>query len=143
MARSQALLNVLNLAKQEELPIEKQFLSDLKASIEIQDEKNSRKPSQTYKPSSLHCIRNMFYQRSGAEAQSDRASSELIGICESGTDRHERLQMAVQSMRDNNIDCEYVDVAEYVSTHDLPDIEIVSKQGMETKLYHKKYIMSI
>ena len=63
MARSQALKNVLNLidAAVEELPIEKQFLNDLKASIELQDEKNRRKPSKSYKPSSLHCIRNMYF----------------------------------------------------------------------------------
>lgn len=142
MARSKALINVLNLVNQEELPVERQFLNDLRASIEIQDQKNSRKPSKTYKPSSLHCIRNMFYQVIGAEAQGERSSSELVGICESGSDRHERLQRAVTAMRDNNIDCEYCDVAEYVKSHSLDYLDIVSKQGMETKLYHKEYNMS-
>lgn len=142
MARSKALLNVLNLVNQEELPIERQFLNDLKASIEKQDQKNGRKPSQTYKPSSLHCIRNMYYQVIGVDAQGERASCELVGICESGTDRHERLQIAVTEMQNNGIDCEYCDVAEYVKSHNLDNIEIVSKQGMETKLYHKEYNMS-
>lgn len=143
MARSRALLNVLNLVNKEELPIERQFLDDLKASIELDDQKGQRKPSQTYKPSSLHCIRNMYYQVIGAEAKGERASCELVGICQSGSDRHERLQRAVQSMKDNNIDCEYCDVAEYVKTHNLTsDIDIVSKQGMETKLYHKTLNMS-
>lgn len=142
MARSRALLNILELTNQEELSVERQFLNDLKASIEKQDQKNGRKPSQTYKPSSLHCIRNMYYQVIGAEAKGERASCELIGICESGTDRHERLQRAVAEMKENNIDCEYCDVAEYVKSHDLTDIDIVSQQGMETKLYHKKYNMS-
>ena len=142
MARSRALINVLNMVNQDEKPVEKQFLDDLRASIEIEDQKGSRKPSQTYKPSSLHCIRNMYYQRVGVEACGDRSSSELVGICESGSDRHERLQMAVASMCDNGIDCEYVDVAEYVKTHNLPDIDIVSKQGMETKLFNKKLCIS-
>lgn len=142
MARSRALLNILNMVNKEELPVERQFLDDLKASIELDDQKEARKPSQTYKPSSLHCIRNMYYQVVGAEAKADRASCELVGICQSGTDRHERLQRAVQSMKDNGIDCEYCDVADYVTTHNLEDIEIVSKQGMETKLFHKKYNMS-
>lgn len=142
MARSNALLNVLNLVSQEELPIERQFLNDLKASIEKDDKKGSRKPSQTYKPSSLHCIRNMYYQVIGAESQGNDASCELIGICESGSDRHERLQKAVTNMRDNNIDCGYIDVGWYVEHHNLDDIEVVSKQGMETKLYHKKLNMS-
>ena len=106
MARSQALKNVLNLidAAVEELPIEKQFLNDLKASIELQDEKNSRKPSKSYKPSSLHCIRNMYFQITGAEVEGDRANSELVGICESGSDRHERIQRAVIHMKDNGMD---------------------------------------
>lgn len=148
MARSQALLNVLNLVDvaSKELSVEQQFLNDLKASIELQDKKDGRSPSKTYKPSSLHCIRNMFYQVTGADVKSDRASSELVGICESGTDRHERIQNAVMKMKDNNIDCEYVNVAEYVITKQLSgelfDLEIVSQQGNETKLYNKALNMS-
>ena len=148
MAKSQALLNVLNLvdAAKEELPVEVQFLNDLKASIELQDRKQIRKPSTTYKPSSLHCIRNMFYQVTGAEQASDRASSELVGICESGTDRHEHIQKAVMAMKENGIDCEYVDVGDFVSLAHcegrLIDIEVISKQGNETKLFNKKLNMS-
>lgn len=144
MARSQALLNVLNLvdAAKEELPIEQQFLSDLKASIEKEDEKNSRAPSKTYKPSSLLCIRNMYFQVTGAEVKGDRSTSELVGICESGTDRHDRIQKAVMAMKNSGIDCEYVDVADYVTSRGLTDIEIVSKQGNETKLFNKVLNMS-
>lgn len=142
MARSQALINVLNLANAQELPVERQFLNDLTASIELQDQKNARKPSQSYKPSSLHCIRNMFYQLTGAEQKGDRASSELIGICESGTDRHERLQEACIAMKNNNIDCEYINVADYVKQHELDYLEVVSQQGNETKLFHKELNMS-
>lgn len=148
MAKSQALLNVLNLvdAAKEELPVEVQFLNDLKASIELQDRKQIRKPSTTYKPSSLHCIRNMFYQVTGAEQASDRASSELVGICESGTDRHEHIQKAVMAMKENGIDCDYVDVGDFVALAHcegrLIDIEVISKQGNETKLFNKKLNMS-
>lgn len=147
MARSRALLNVLNLASVEELPIEKQFLNDLRASIELQDQKNSRKPSQTYKPSSMHCIRNMYYQVTGAEGKVETSSCELIGICESGTDRHERLQEAVLNMKNNNIDCEYVNVADYVREHELDYLEIVKEPDFEngdyeTKLYHKELNIS-
>lgn len=144
MARSQVLKNVLNLvdAAKEELPIEQQFLNDLKTSIEKQDETNSRKPSQTYKPSSLHCIRNMYFQVTGAEGKGERASSELVGICESGTDRHDRIQKAVMAMKDTGIDCEYVNVAEFVTSRNLTDLEIVSQQGNETKLYNKSLNIS-
>ena len=138
MAKSQALLNVLNLvdAAKEELPVEQQFLNDLKASIEIQDSKNARKPSPSYKPSSLHCIRNMYFQITGAPSDDNRATSELVGICESGTDRHDRIQKAVMAMKDSGIDCEYVNVAEYVKDKNLEDLKIVSQQGNETKLYN-------
>ena len=118
MARSPVLANVLNLvdAAVEELPIERQFLNDLVASIEITDMKGQRKPTPSYKPSSLHCIRNMYFQITGAELEGERATSELIGICESGTDRHERIQNAVAEMSNNGIDCEYIDVQEYIET---------------------------
>lgn len=139
MARSSALINVLNLvdAATEELPIESQFLNDLKASIELSDNKQKRKPSMSYKPSSLHCIRNMYFQITGAELEGDRASSELIGICESGTDRHDRIQRACMAMKENNIDCEYVNVGEFVKARGLNDIEVVSQNGNETKLFNK------
>jgi len=145
MARSQALLSVLNLVDvaTNEMPIEQQFLNDLRVSIEKQDEKTARKPSQSYKPSSLHCIRNMYYQVTGAEGEGDRATSELIGICESGTDRHDRIQRAVMAMKDNGIDCEYVDVAEFVRNRGLDSyLTIVSQQGNETKLFNNDLKMS-
>ena len=145
MARSQALLNILNLvdASTEQMPIEQQFLCDLRASIEMQDAKEGRKPSQSYKPSSMHCIRNMYYQVTGAETEGDRATSDFVGICESGTDRHERIQNAVMKMTENGIDCEYVNVADYVRNHGLEGrLTIVSQQGNETKLFHNDLKMS-
>lgn len=142
MAKCKSLVNVLNLvdAAKEELPVEKQFLNDLRISIEKQDEKGKRVPSKSYKPSSMHCIRNMYFQVTGAEMQTDRASSSLVGICESGTDRHERIQNAVSSMKDTGIDCEYLDVGEWVESRHkdgkLKDIEVIQKQGNETKLFN-------
>lgn len=123
-------------------PPEQMFLDDLKRSIELTDEKNQRKPSQTYKPSSMNCIRNMYYQVTGAEPDKGTSSYTLVGICDSGTDIHERVQTAVSHMRDNGIDCEYIDIAKFVKQRKLSDIQIVSKSGMETKLFHKKLNMS-
>lgn len=144
MAKSRALLNVLNLvnSSEKELPVQEQFLNDLRVSIQKQDEKDARQPSQTYKPSSLHCMRNMYYQVTGAVGEAGNNSSELIGICESGTDRHERIQNAIMQMKDNGLDCEYVNVGEYVKEHNLDDIDVVSQQGNETKLYNKRLNMS-
>lgn len=139
MAKSKALLNVLNLvdAALQELPVEQQFLNDLKASIEKQDEKSGRKPSRSYKPSSLNCIRNMYFQITGADCACDRAASELIGMGQSGTDRHERIQNAVMEMKEHGIDCEYIDVGTYIKENGLEDLEVISKQGNETKVFNK------
>lgn len=131
-----------SLLHQEETPVEQEFLNDLKRSIEITDMKNSRTPSKTYKPSSMACIRNMYYQVTGAPQDEGGKPYTFVGICNSGSDIHERTQKYVDLMKENGIDCEYVDVADYVTEHELDRIEIVSKQGMETKLYHKSYNMS-
>lgn len=136
------LARLLDSANQKLSP-EQDFLGDLKRSIELTDKKNQRQPSKTYKPSSMKCIRNMYYQVTGAEQDASETTYCLVGICNSGTDIHVRVQQAVEDMKNNGIDCEYVDVAEYVTNHNLlDDLEIVSKSGMETKLYHKKLNIS-
>lgn len=120
-----------------DVPIEQQFLEDLKKSIEISDKKNARKPSQSYKPSSMNCMRQMYYTVMGFEAVSE-SSYTMVGICEAGTDRHERIQNAISQMKDNGFDCTYVDVGEYVKSRGLDSyLDIVDKCGNETKLYDR------
>ena len=127
-------------------PVEEQFLSDLKRSIELTAKKESRKPSQTYKPSGMNCIRAMYYQVMGKDCI-DEPNYTNIGICNSGSDIHERIQQAVIDMKANGMDCEYINVADYIRSRELPDIEIVQEPDFEngqyeTKLYNKKYNMS-
>lgn len=143
MARS-SLKNICRLIEtaKETLPPEQDFINDLKRSIELNDEKNSREPSKTYKPSSMNCIRQSYYQIIGAPRDISNSSYSLIGICNSGTDIHSRTQIAVDCMKDNGMDCEYIDVADFVKQRNLEYLTVVSKNGMETKLYHKKYNMS-
>ena len=143
MARS-ALKNIIRMieATQVTMPVEEAFLCDLERSIELDSVKESRPPSQTYKPSSMNCIRNMWYQVTGAEQDPSDTTYSFVGICNSGSDIHERIQGYVSRMKDNNIDCEYINVADYVTSRNLSDIEIVGQQGMETKLYHTKLNMS-
>jgi len=121
---------------------EKAFLLDLKRSIELTDKKDFRKGSPSYKPSSMGCIRQMYYVRNGFEPDSNGSSYQLIGICNNGTDTHVRIQTYVSRMKENDMDCEYVDVAQFVTSRELQDIEIVSQNGMETKLYHKTLHLS-
>lgn len=119
------------------VPIEQQFLDDLKRSIELEDMKNARKPSQTYKPSGMNCIRSMYYQVIGVDVEPD-SNYVMVGICEAGTDRHERIQNAISKMKENGFDCEYIDVGEYVKSRGLDSyLNIVDKRGNETKLYDK------
>ena len=143
MARKN-LTNVLRLIEsaKKELPPNEDFLSDLKRSIEMDANKSTRKPSQTYKPSSMNCIRNMYYQVIGREPDEGVTNYTLVGITQSGSDIHEHIQTAVSNMKNNGIDCEYLDVADFVTSRQLNYLNIVAKQGMETKLYHKTLNMS-
>lgn len=140
------IFDLIDVAKAE-LPPEQSFLNDLKRSIEIEDKKNSVPGSKTYKPSGMNCIRQSFYTITGVAPDDTDSSSMIIGICESGTDRHERIQNAVLHMKDNGIDCEYIDVSKFVLQRGLDDLDIVKYPSFElgqyeTKLYHKKLNMS-
>lgn len=145
MARN-SLKNVCRLieAVKTDLPVEQDFLNDLKRSIEISDKKNDKKPSMSYKPSSMNCIRNMYYQRIGAEQDESSKNYVGIGICNSGSDTHIRIQTAVMDMINNGIQCEWVDIAKFIKSRGLDYLEIreQSKAGTETKLFHKTLNMS-
>lgn len=119
------------------LPVEQMFVADLKTTIEKLDGADTRKPSKYYKPSSMLCVRNMYYQRMGQPTEDSTASACLVGICETGSARHEHIQGYVTRMKDVGIDCEYIDVSQYIEEHDLKHLEVVSKKGFETKVLHK------
>lgn len=140
MARN-SLKNVCRLLDKQEQPVEQEFLADLKRSIEICDEASRRMPSKTFKPSSMKCMRAMYYQVIGIEPDKENSSYIGVGICNAGSDIHERIQTAIAQMKETGMDCEYVDVGDFVKNRGL-DIQVVSKQGMETKLYHDRLNMS-
>lgn len=132
------LIDVAN----EQVSIEEQFLQDLKTSIEKANNE-PYKPSQTIKPSSFNCIRNAYYQLIGVEPEEAKNTYNLAGICESGTDRHIRMQQNIERMKEVlGVDCEYINVADFVKQRNLTDLEIKGQSGMETKLYSLKYNMS-
>ena len=136
------LIDVANDTK----TIEEQFLSDLKRSIELTAKKEARQPSKSYKPSGMNCIRSMYYQVMGAECV-DEPNFTDRGICNAGSDIHERIQQAVIDMKSNGLDCEYINVAEYVWSRDISDVQIVKEPNFEagdyeTKLYNTKYNIS-
>ena len=134
-------MNLLDAAKESQTP-EQLFLNDLKRSIEMTARKNKRLPSQTYKPSSMNCMRQSYYQILGIEPESDDISYILEGICNSGSDIHFRVQTAVMNMAANGMDCEWVDVEQFVKSRGLIDLEIVDHTPTETKLFNSKYNIS-
>lgn len=140
----QSLKNVMRLIQEAEveLPPEQSFLADLKRSIELDADRGARKPSQTFKPSSMNCIRASYYQIRGIDPEPASSNYNMVGIANSGTDAHVRFQTAIAGMKNNGIDCEYVNVADYVKSRELEDLDIVSQNGMETKLYNKRYNIS-
>lgn len=122
--------------------ISEDFLDDLISSIEKTAMDNISTPSKSYKPSSLHCIRNMYFQMEGREPEKNFQAYTSVGILEAGTDRHERIQAAIKEMRHNGFDCDYLDVPTYLSEHpELEDLEVIRSMGAETLLYNKKYNM--
>lgn len=143
MARN-SLKNVCRLIQKakEELPPEQSFLMDLKRSIELSNMSSSRAPSKTYKPSSMNCMRSMYYQVIGAKQDEESQPYTLVGICNSGSDIHVRIQTAIEGMKKNGFDCEYLDVEDFIKFRHLDSIEIRGKVGVETKLYHKDLNMS-
>ena len=140
-----ARLNFANLTKlaknstEEGVADSQRFLLELQNSIEkTENNRKSKPPTKAYKPSSMNCVRMMYYYMTGTNITEREVGYELVGICESGTDRHERLQQAIIDMKANGYDCEYVNVAEYIKEHNVPDLEIIEQKGYETKLWHTK-----
>ena len=136
------LIKNIEDAKREKT-VEERFLDDLNATICKLEDLNKRQSSLTYKPSGMQCMRHCFYFLSNLPVPEEVRTYSSIGICESGTDRHERIQKAIASMREMGFDCDYIDVETYIKQHNLEDtLTVVEKQGMETKILNKKLNMS-
>lgn len=135
--RNKNIHRLIDIATNENTsPIEVQFLLDLKAAIERKEAKNKRKPSKKYKPSSMKCVRNMYYQITGADQDPSVTNAELVGINETGTFRHDKIQEHINDMRGLGMDCDFIDVEQYIKEKGLKHLKIMSKNGFETKLLH-------
>lgn len=119
--------------------ISESFLEDFKRSVELTDMKNSGLPSPTFKPSSLNCKRGCYYQIMQVKPDEGHSSFNMIGICNSGSDIHVRVQTAIMQMKDNGIDCEWIDVAQFIEENHLDYLIVREKKGTETKLYDTRY----
>ena len=146
MASSRCKIGKLVHAAVRKQPLNKAFLSDLMAVIELADMKGSRKPSRYYKPSSMVCMRQMFFTRIGEPPDETRTEYTAVGMADTGTRRHVAIQDALITMEGFGYDWRYLDVEEYLKKKwaegKCLDIEVKGKRGAETHLFHKTLLIS-
>lgn len=142
-----SLKNLAKLVKQAtkvNMTPAKEFENFLNQAIVMNERKNVRPPSKTYKPSSLGgCIRKVYFEVTGAPIDTyNEVDPSFVGICESGTDRHERIQNAVMSMKELGMNCEWIDVEEYLKLYPQEGTVVVQRVGNEVKLRNTIHNMS-
>ena len=123
----------------QKLPPNKQFLVDVMSAIERKNVLDRRKGSNWYKPSSLHCMRRMYFTRIGADEDVSNTDYKSIGMADTGTRRHEAIQEVLLDMAKLGYDWEYVDVADYVEMKraqgKCTTLIVKGRVGAETHLF--------
>ena len=114
------------------------FLVGLEKTISIMSKPSKNVKSTFYKPSSLNCLRMMFYYRKGTSIDDINRTSSSVGVLQSGEDRHLRIQEAITKMKENGFDCEWVDVETYIKDKNLINLEVISKKEYETTVHNKE-----
>lgn len=114
------------------------LLSNFNQAVTKIEINNQKPPSRSFHPSSMQCERNMFYQLKGVTPENEGVSVELVGICDSGTDRHLRLQNLIASPEMQALGWHYIDVGDFVKNGNFPHLRVIAKSGMETKLYDQE-----
>ena len=128
MAKLGSLAKMVKQAQENK--VAEQFISDLIYTMEEEDRGAVRTPSQSFKPSGISgCIRSLYYQLMGIAPDDTDSGVNLIGICESGTDRHERIQDYIAKMNKHDINCKWLDVGEYLKQKGVTDPQVISKSG--------------
>lgn len=132
------LLNLIDNASNK-LPDNKKFLNDVMTCIERSNQLAGYKPSKWYKPSSLHCMRSMYFVRTEAPVDTIATDYQSIGMADTGTRRHEAIQEALLKMKELGYDWEYVDVAKYVEEKQkqgkCKTLKVLGSAGAETHLF--------
>lgn len=129
------------------MPINNQFVEDIKRAILDFNMRDEKIPSTKFKPSGMHCERSMYFTGLGVKPDKSEQKYNWIGAAQTGSMRHEGIQSVLEKMsKDSNYDWEYVDVADYVKMKQAEgkckEVEIGDKQGAETHLYSKKLNLS-
>ena len=137
------LFELINNAQKDEKDYASEFLTDLTYSIEKLEAMDEHESSKTISPSNMKCFRSMVFKLMGKPKDKGKRSYQLIDICANGTSRHEALQDIIYNMKNINIDCEYVNVKDYIAEYNLPlrvgKESDFDKGEFETHLYSDKY----
>lgn len=126
--------------KVEALPVEQCFLTDLKATVSACNPPSHR--SAYFKPSSLQCMRIMYFDRIQASLDKSLIEYSSARICETGSNSHECIQYYVSRMKDFGKDWEFVDVETYIKEHNLDYLTVRNKKAYETHLLDTRYGIS-
>jgi CRISPR/Cas system-associated exonuclease Cas4 (RecB family) len=114
----------------------KEFQNMFERAVKLLEQQNKKQPSQTYKPSSLGgCMRKVYFEVTGAPVDPNPdIDPDLVAIAENGTDRHIRIQTVITKMKELGLDCEWIDVEEYLKKWPVNGTVVVERDGLETKL---------
>lgn len=86
-------------------------------------------PSKTMSPSSMQCCRSMSFKLAGFPTDNVKSSMVLNTICTIGSAVHEYLQETCLSLNK----FEYLNVAEYIRSHEELNLEIGRESDFENK----------
>lgn len=137
MASAKSLAKLIAEKTKQKTP-EQDFLHMLEEATVRVSQENSRKPSQWFKPSSLGgCLRNVYYQVSGAEVEPSDRSADNIGITQTGTARHDAIQKTIAEMKRLGYPIEWIEIEDYLKKRPQSGTIVVENKGMETKLYNE------
>lgn len=113
------------------------ILNELIYSIEYSASSIPHKPTSAFKPSMLKCEREVFFAFKNFDKDASSVDYQGIGILESGTDRHKRIQDAIQ----NSKTIKYLNILDYINEKKLDYLSVIGEFGNETLMYDKRYNM--
>ena len=134
--------NKVSSPKTASLPINYEFLNYLKTYIEEYRTHSSHIPSIYYSPSSLNCIRQMYYKRTGTNVDIIEDNYSSIGMADTGTRRHEAIQDVLVYMNSKHSRFLYIDVDRFISERQKRGkcltLQVKGKCGAETAVFDTK-----
>lgn len=126
-------------ANQEKTPAQ-EFLFQLNKAIELSTDGDEYKGG-VFRGSSIgSCIRSQFYMVEDypRDPGSETRDASMVGIAESGTDAHERLQNhIIRASKLGKFDFEWVDVEDWLKRRPQLGTEVVRREGNEVRLRNR------